>query len=78
MPPTTTAPAPQPDFPSIEVLHVAALPRGEVVATLTVGGIAMGARMRPGGRARALVALDDDVLRARVVAAIHAKAGGGA
>ncbi len=70
MPPTTTAPAPQPDLPPIEVLHVDALPRGEVVATLTVGGIAMGARMRPGGRARALVALDDDVLRARVEEAV--------
>lgn len=70
MPPTTTAPAPQPDLPPIEVLHVDDLPRGEVVATLTVGGIAMGARMRPGGRARALVALDDDSLRARVEKAV--------
>jgi len=70
MHPTTTAPAPQPDLQPIEVLHVDALPRGEVVALLTVGGIAVGARMRPGGRAPALVALADDDLRARVEEAV--------
>jgi hypothetical protein len=78
MPPTTTAPAPQPDLQPIEVLHVDALPRGEVVALLTVGGIAMGARVRPGGRAPTLVALADDALRARVVAAVRARIGGAA
>jgi len=76
---TNTAPAPQPDPLAIDVLDVDALPRGEVVATLRVGGIAMGARFRPGGRAPALVALNDDELRGRVEAAILSRvAGGGA
>jgi len=70
MPQPSTTPAPQPDLQPIEVLHVDTLPRGEVVALLTVGGIAVGARMRPGGRAPALVALADDDLRARVEEAV--------
>jgi hypothetical protein len=80
MPSTNTATVPPPDVPPIEVQHVEVLPRGEVVATLTIGSLAMGARMlRPGGRAPALVALADDELRARVEAAILARvAGGGA
>jgi len=78
MPQPSTTPAPQPDLQPIEVLHVDTLPRGEVVALLTVGGIAVGARMRPGGRAPALVALADDDLRARVVAAVRARIGGAA
>jgi len=76
MPPTITAP--QPDPVPIDVLDVDTLPRGEVVATLRVGGIAMGARLRPGGRAPALVALDDAELRARVEAAVLSRVAGGA
>lgn len=56
--------------PDIEVLDVAPA-GGEVVARLRVSGIPMGLRMRRTGRARALVALDDDVLRDRIVAAVR-------
>jgi hypothetical protein len=76
MPSTNTAPAPQPDPLPIDVQDVDVLPRGEISATLTVGGIAMGARFRPGGRAPALVALNDDELRGRVEDAILAAAKG--
>ena len=63
--------------PDIEVLDVAPA-GGEVVARLRVSGVPMGLRMRRTGRAPALVALDDDLLRDRIIEAVRARIGGAA
>ena len=69
---------PQPSLPpDIEVLD-AARAGGEIVARLRVSGIPMGLRMHRTGRAPALVVIDDDALRDRIVAAVRARVGGAA